>query len=58
MSYLNYDKFALNSDEEGNTDDTLGDDTDTGSDEGPLVEPDEWEKGGDDYADVEEENEE
>ncbi len=54
MSYLNYDKFALNSDDDGNTgDELMGEDT--GFDEGPLVEP---EEGGDDYPEPEEESEE
>ena len=59
MSYLNYDKFALNSDDEGSAgDELMGEDSDANPDEGPLVEPDEWKKEGDDYPELgEEENE-
>lgn len=59
MAYLNYDKFALNQDEDDSTGDNLmGEDTDTGSDEGPLVEPDEWKEGGDDYSELDKESDE
>lgn len=55
MAYLNYDKFALNQDDDkGKGDDLIGEDTDTESDEGPLVEPEE----GDDYPDLKESDEE
>lgn len=59
MAYLNYDQFALNQDEEGDAkDDLMGEDADAGSDEGPLVEPDEWKEGGDDYPELDKESEE
>ncbi len=55
MAYLNYDKFALSPDADGGIkDDLTGDDPDTESDEGPLVEPEE----GDDYPSLDEESEE
>ena len=55
MAYLNYDKFALNQDDDkGTGDELMGDDTDTESDEGPLVETEE----GDDYPDLNKDSEE
>lgn len=53
MAYLNYDKFALNQDDDkGTGDELMGDDTE--SDEGPLVEPED----GDDYPDLSKESDE
>jgi hypothetical protein len=54
MAYLNYDKFALNQDEDGKVGDDLGEDTDTESDEEPLVELEE----GNDYPDLGKESDE
>lgn len=54
MAYLNYDKFALNQDDDKGKGDELAGGEDIESDEGPLVEPEE----GEDYPDLSKESDE